>query len=72
VDGDTATALLIGEDLAYLVLALEQARKHISKGRLSFAGYRSELQQRRAQVLAWNEQLLTQYPASMPITWLTT
>ncbi len=68
---DTATALLIGEDLGYLALALEQAGAYISQRRLSFAGYRSEWQQRRAQVLAWNEPRLTQYPASLAITWLT-
>jgi hypothetical protein len=70
-DGDKATALEIGEDLGYLALALEQAGAYISQRRLSFAGYRSEWQQRRAQVLAWNEPRLTQYPASLAITWLT-
>ena len=68
---DTATALLIGEDLGYLALALEQAGAYISQRRLSFASYRREWQQRRAQVLAWNEPRLTQYPASLAITWLT-
>ncbi len=68
---DTATALLIGEDLGHLALALDQAGAYISQRRLSFAGYRSEWQQRRAQVLAWNEPRLTQYPASLAITWLT-
>ena len=63
VEDDIATALLIGEDLGHLALALEQAGAYISKRRLSFAGYRSEWQQRRAQVLAWNEPRLTQYPA---------
>ncbi len=70
-DGDKATALEIGEDLGYLALALEQAGAYISQRRLSFADYRSEWQQRRAQVLAWNEPRLTQYPASLAITWLT-
>jgi hypothetical protein len=70
-EDDIATALLIGEDLGHLALALEQAGAYISKRRLSFAGYRSEWQQRRAQVLAWNEPRLTQYPASLAITWLT-
>ena len=70
-EDDVATALLIGEDLGYLALALEQAGAYISQRRLSFAGYRSEWQQRRAQVLAWNEPRLTQYPASLAITWLT-
>ena len=68
---DTATALLIGEDLGYLALALEQASAYISQRRLNFAGYRSQWQQRRAQVLAWNEPRLTQYPTSLAITWLT-
>ena len=71
VEDDIATALLIGEDLGHLALALEQAGAYISKRRLSFAGYRSEWQQRRAQVLAWNEPRLTQYPVSLAITWLT-
>ncbi|GDX74491.1 hypothetical protein LBMAG40_11480 [Cyanobium sp.] len=70
-DGDKATALEIGEDLGYLALALEQAGAYISQRRLSFASYRSEWQQRRAQVLAWNEPRLTKYPASLAITWLT-
>jgi hypothetical protein len=70
-DGDNATAVEIGEDLGYLALALEQAGAYISQRRLSFASYRSEWQQRRAQVLAWNEPRLTQYPASLAITWLT-
>ena len=70
-EDDEATALLIGEDLGHLALALEQAGAYISQRRLSFAGYRSEWQQRRAQVLAWNEPRLTQYPASLAITWLT-
>ena len=70
-EDDGATALLIGEDLGHLALALEQAGAFISQRRLSFAGYRSEWQQRRAQVLAWNEPRLTQYPASLAITWLT-
>ena len=70
-EDDVATALLIGEDLGYLALALEHAGAYISQRRLSFAGYRSEWQQRRAQVLAWNEPRLTQYPASLAITWLT-
>jgi tetratricopeptide (TPR) repeat protein len=71
VEDDIATALLIGEDLGHLALALEQAGAYISKRRLSFAGYRSEWQQRRAEVLAWNEPRLTQYPVSLAITWLT-
>ena len=70
-EDDTDTVLLIGEELGYLALALEQAGAYISQRRLSFAGYRSEWQQRRAQVLAWNEPRLTQYPASLAITWLT-
>ncbi len=70
-EDDIATALLIGEDLGHLALALEQAGAYISKRQLSFAGYRSEWQQRRAQVLAWNEPRLTHYPASLSITWLT-
>jgi hypothetical protein len=70
-EDDEATALLIGEDLGHLALALEQAGAYISQRRLSFASYRSEWQQRRAQVLAWNEPRLTQYPASLAITWLT-
>ena len=70
-EDDIATALLIGEDLGYLALALEQAGAYISQRRLSFAGYRSEWQQRRTKVLAWNEPRLTQYPASLAITWLT-
>ena len=70
-EDDGAIALLIGEDLGHLALALEQAGAYISQRRLSFAGYRSEWQQRRAQVLAWNEPRLTQYPASLAITWLT-
>ncbi len=69
-EDDIATALLIGEDLGHLALPLEQAGAYISKRRLSFAGYRNEWQQRRAQVLAWNEPRLTQYPASLAITWL--
>ena len=70
-EDDIATALLIGEDLGHLALALEQAGAYISKRRLSFAGYRSEWQHRRAEVLAWNEPRLTQYPVSLAITWLT-
>jgi hypothetical protein len=70
-EDDEATALLIGEDLGHLALALEQAGAFISQRRLSFAGYRSEWQQRRAQVLAWNDPRLTQYPDSLAITWLT-
>jgi tetratricopeptide (TPR) repeat protein len=66
-DGEVAREL--AQELGYLALALEQAGAYIACRTASFRQYLAEWQSRRAQVLAWYDPSVMDYPASVAITW---
>lgn len=68
---DAATALLIVNDLGRLALALDQARAYINTNEISFENYRKAWEANRSNVLSWYDELQTEYPASVAITWQT-
>ena len=60
-------AILLGR----LALALEQAGAMIDTKRMTFAQYKSEWEKCQADVLAWFDERLMQYPMSVAVTWQT-
>ncbi|WP_165220514.1 tetratricopeptide repeat protein [Aquisphaera insulae] len=69
-DPDRAAA--IADELGGLALALEQAGAYIEKKRLSLAEYLRQWEEKRREVLAWHDERLMGYPASVAVTWETT
>ena len=55
-----------------LPLALEQAAAYMDQQRRSFAKYLAEWRAQREKVLAWHDEQLMKYPASVATTWETT
>jgi tetratricopeptide (TPR) repeat protein len=68
---DIAIARAIAQDLGWLALALEQAGAYIVQRRRTLAQYRADWAANRDAVLAWFDPSVTDYPASVAITWQT-
>lgn len=70
-DTDEADARVIARKLDGLALALEQAGAYIAQRRIGFAAYLEHWESRREKVLAWHDERVMSYPASVAITWQT-
>ena len=70
--GEQDAASAVARELGGLALGLEQAGAYINRLRLSFADYLARWRDRRDEVLAWHDERLMGYPASVAITWVTT
>ena len=66
---DPADALALARAMGGLAVALEQAGAYIGELRLSLDGYLRRWQQGDADVRAWNDEALTQYPHEALVTW---
>jgi hypothetical protein len=69
---DPQDAATVARVLGGLALALEQAGAYIAKNDLSFAEYRRRWEARQADLLAWHDKRLMNYPSSIAVTWQTT
>ncbi len=69
---DTTPAAEIARKLDGLALALEQAGAYVDERGYSFAEYLQQWEATRPAVLAWHDEDLMKYPASVAITWETT
>ena len=68
-EDDSAQALRLAEELGGLPLALEQAAAYIVHHQMSLSEYLEDWQHEREQVLNWYDGSVTQYPASVAVTW---
>jgi hypothetical protein len=69
---DIDDAVAQAHDLGGLALALEQTGAYIGINHLSFSEYRTLWELCRAEVLAWYNELVMDYPSSVAVTWQTT
>jgi hypothetical protein len=69
---DSEDAAAVPHDLGSLALALEQGGAYVAKNSLSFSEYRQRWESRKAEVLAWYDKRLMNYPSSVAVTWQTT
>ena len=69
---DAEEAAILARELGSLALALEQAGAYIAKNRCSFSEYRQRWESLKAEVLAWYDKRLMNYPSSVAVTWQTT
>ena len=67
--GDEEQALRLGELLDGLPLALEQAASYIVHTQISLAEYLDIWESECDSVLAWYDEGVMQYPASLAVTW---
>jgi hypothetical protein len=70
--GDETTAQQLAEELGYLPLALEQAASYILELRWSFDKYRERFHEARPELLSYQAEGGTRYPASVAKTWTIT
>jgi hypothetical protein len=64
---DAEEATVLAHELGSLALALEQTGAYIAKNRCSFSEYRQRWESRKAEVLAWYDNRLMNYPSSVAV-----
>jgi hypothetical protein len=69
---DPEKAVALAREMGGLALALEQAGAYVAKNGLSFSEYQQRWESRNAEVLAWYDKRLMNYPSSVAVTWQTT